>query len=179
VSGDAPTLSETALALRRAFDAGFAQAPPSRPPAEEDLLAIRVAGDAYALPLGDIAGLFKDRRVIPIPSPLPELLGVTSLRGAIVPVYDLSALLGYPPGGSGRWLVLARAPAPVGLTFDAFEGQVRVPRRTIRPAGEEGARRHVGQAVRAGTILRQLVDVASVIEAVKSGARPRELPKER
>jgi chemotaxis signal transduction protein len=60
-----------------------------------------------------------------VPGPLPELLGIVGLRGAIVPVYDLRLLLGHTPAGPPRWLVLA-AGGQVALAFDHLEGHIVV-----------------------------------------------------
>jgi chemotaxis signal transduction protein len=170
--------SATALELRRAFDAAFAEAPATSPAPSEDLLAFRLAGDPYAVRLRQIGGLFKDRRLTLLPSPVPELLGVAGIRGSIVPVCDLRALLGYPPAGNTRWLLLTVAPEVVGMAFEAFEGQLRVRRESIVAAPAQG-RRHVSEAVQIGDVLWHVVDVASVVEAVTSRARTAGLAKER
>jgi purine-binding chemotaxis protein CheW len=89
----------------------------------EGLLAIRVGADPYALRLSEIVGLHADVKIVPVPSPVAQLLGIVGLRGMMAPVYDLAALLGYPPAASPRWMVLAGASQSMGLAFDAFEAQ--------------------------------------------------------
>lgn len=173
-----PRRSVTAVELRRAFDAGFADPPPAVSAMAEDLLGLGLAGDSYAVRLSEITGLFKDRHVTRLPSPLPDFLGVAGVQGSIIPVYDLRSLLGYPPTANPRWLLLILTPEPLGLAFDAFEGQFRVPRELIA-AASAGSVRHVSQAVRTPDLLRHVIDVASVVEAVKSRARPDEPAKER
>ncbi len=161
--------SETVLALRRAFDAAFASPPAPSHAVSERLLAIGLGGDPFAMRLKDVAGLFKDRRVRLLPASLPHFLGVASLQGRPVPVYDLRRVFGYNPTPNPRWLVLVPGPVPLGLAFDSFEGQfAALPEHLVaEPGGRAG---HVKQAVRTGETLRRIVEVASVVETVGSQA---------
>jgi hypothetical protein len=86
----------TAAALRREFDQSFAQPPATELARVENFLAVRIGGDAYAMRVAEIAGLYADKRIVPLPSPLPSLLGTVGFRGQIAPVYDLAMLFGYP-----------------------------------------------------------------------------------
>ena len=116
----------------------------------ENLLAIRVAGDPYAIRVMEIAGLANNRKIVPLPSPIPELLGVASMRGGFLPVYNLEGLLGYRLGADPpRWLALCGSEEPVGLAFREFEGYVRVPVVQIHaPEQEDVARQHIKHVVR-------------------------------
>lgn len=119
--------------LRSEFDSSFASIPGLTDPPEQELLAIRVQAEPFTVPVAQVAGLFADRLIVPLPSPARELLGLASLRGRVVPVYDLAALLlGGSPRPPPRWLLLARGRTALGLAFDAFEGQV-VPGGAARP----------------------------------------------
>jgi purine-binding chemotaxis protein CheW len=121
-----PRRSALASDLRRRFDESFA-APPRPPLADTDeLLALRAGGAPYALRLRQAAGLYSDRPVTPLPGPVPALLGVAGFSGAIVPVYDLGALLGTPSTGVPRWLVLATGAPALAVAFDELEGHLRV-----------------------------------------------------
>jgi purine-binding chemotaxis protein CheW len=124
--------------LRAAFDRAFAEAPAVEIDAREDILAFRVGGDAHAVRLKDTAGIFYDHPVTPLPSPLPELLGLSGFRGQMVPVYDLASLLGYPRPATARWIMLSAGVTPVGLACEAFETLLRVSRSALD--AEAGAR---------------------------------------
>lgn len=170
---DAVGMGERAASLRRAFDRAFAERPQKAVVTLEDLLAVRIATDAYAIRLTEINGLFANRKVVPLPSPSPELLGVVGFRGGIVPVYDLRALLGYPRAAAPRWLVLASRPDALGLAFDQFEGHLRLPREHIAPADlRDSAPPHVREVARAPDLVRPIVSIASVVEAIKRRVRP-------
>lgn len=178
MSDTSPRRSVTAVELRRAFDAAFAEPPPAASVTGEDLLGLGLAGDAYAVRLSEMAGLFKDRHVTMLPSSQPDLLGVAGVRGCMVPVYDLRSLLGYPPAANPRWLLLILTPDPLGLAFELFDGQFRVPRERI-VSSVAGNVPHVSQAVRTADLLRRVIDVASIVETIKSRARRDGPAKER
>lgn len=170
--------SVTAVELCRAFDAAFAEPPPAASATGEGLLGIGLAGNAYAVRLSEMAGLFKDRHVTWLPSSQPDLLGVAGVRGLLVPVYDLPSLLGHPLAADPRWLLLILTPDPLGLAFERFEGQFRVPRERI-VSSVAGNVPHVSQAVRTADLRRRVIDVASIVETIKSRARPDGPAKER
>jgi purine-binding chemotaxis protein CheW len=132
-------VTERLAALRDDFDRSFTE--PSRRHAEyTGLLAIRAGGRPYALLLSQAAGLHCDRPVTPLPGPQPALLGVAGFGGAIVPVYDLAALLGHPVAERPRWLVLATGTPALALAFHDLDGHVRVPASALvgEPGGSSG-----------------------------------------
>ena len=155
-------MGATAATLRRHFDEAFAA--PASPITEplEDLLAIRVGSDPYALRLSEIAGLHTGLKIVPVPSPVPQLLGIVGIRGMMVPIYDLAALLRYPPEANSRWIVLARAPQPVGFAFENFESHLQVSQ--VSSTGETV--QHMRGTVRAAGALRPIVHLASMLEMI-------------
>lgn len=173
-------LAESTRSLRLAFDQSFAAAPVTRTAEFEDFLLTRVGGDAYAIRLSEVAGLYVDRKIVPIPSKAPELLGIVGLRGTLAPIYDLRALLDYTGGSKLRWLVLARAPEPIGFAFDSFEAHLRLPQQSVSvPDREEHARRHVRGAVRVDGATHSIIHIESLLGAVARQTSHDSLPKER
>lgn len=163
-------IAMTALEFRAAFDKVYALPPPALASEQiENLLAIRLAGDPYAIRVSQISALVADRKVVVLPSPVPELLGVAGIRGALVPVYGLAALIGNDRDRShARWLALGGTDEPVGLAFSAFEGYLKVPSIQICPAGQNHAiREHVQDAVRTGDVVRAIINIPSVMETIK------------
>jgi chemotaxis signal transduction protein len=157
----------TAAASRSAFDRSFAETRGTQAEAMEDLLAIRVGGDPYAVRVLEIASLHVDRRVIALPSRAPTLLGLVGLRGAMAPVYDLRTVLGYPAGPVPRWLLLVRTPDLVGLAFDLFESHVRATAASIARAGDGTARSQFANSVVClADGVRPLLHTPSLIEAI-------------
>jgi purine-binding chemotaxis protein CheW len=172
--------SLSAEELRRAFDANFAAPPARRIEDIEQLLALRIGGTAYALPVLDIAGYSAARPIVAIPSPIPELLGLAGVRGTLLPVYSLEALLGRPVGSEPpRWFVQCKGADPVALGFSVFEGHLDLPRSGIRATtGGEDAARHVRRLLRAGDEVRAVIDVASVLKAIRERVAALESSKE-
>lgn len=160
----------TAAQLREAFDRSFADPEPPPPPAPEPILCIRIGGDPWAIRRGNIRRLVVDRRIVLLPSTSPSMLGVLGLRGELVPVHSLRALLGYQPGPPSRWVMLAASDVPMGLAFDAFEGHLRLRAEELEsPAAPP--RPHVRAVIAADGMPRGVLDLGSILEVVKQGAR--------
>lgn len=165
-------IDKRALQLRRAFDHSFAEAPAGASAPTEAFLAIAAGNDSYALRLADISGLYVDKKVTHLPSNASDLLGLSSFRGALVPVYDLRILLGYPAGPPPRWLVLIAPETPIGLAFDQFDGHLRLPRDAIaHEGGKQDGRQHIAESLRTNGQVRSIVSVASIIESIKKRAQ--------
>jgi purine-binding chemotaxis protein CheW len=161
----------TAAALRRLFDESFAARTESRPERLEGLLAIRVGADPYALRLSEIAGLHVGVKIVPVPTPAAQLLGIVGIRGMMAPIYDLAALLRYPSTVNPRWLILARAPQPVGFALGTFESHLQVSQSALANSNGEDAGTgviapHMRGTVRAGGALRPIIHLASVLEMI-------------
>jgi chemotaxis signal transduction protein len=161
-----PGYTERAESMRRAFDRGFAQPRETASRVTEDLLAIRVAGDPYAILLSDVAGLHADKRVSPVPTSARALLGIAGFRGAIVPVYDLRLLLGYPSGPAPRWIVVA-ASKPVAFAFDGLDGHRRLAREAITDDAPDDAPSAYLRGVARDVETRSIVHLAALLAAIE------------
>jgi chemotaxis signal transduction protein len=161
-------LERRATELRREFDRGFAEA--LRPDDQhfEDLLAIQVGGDAHAVRLSEVAGVSAERKLTPLPSAQPALLGLVSFRAAILPVYDLGALLGYASRETGRWLFVAKH-APIAFAFSALESHERVPSSAIVADTQRAAGR-AREVASMSSGLRGIVQLAALIETIRNFA---------
>ena len=163
-----------AAQLRADFDRGFAQAVAEAAPAHTDFLALRIDDELHAVRLSEVSQLLPLTALTPLPGPLPALLGLVGLRGAVVPVYDLCLLLGGRASGSPHWLLLVQGEPPLALAFDGFEGHLRLP-STAHLRGAEGEqRRHVRELLNVGGSTRPVVSLASLRESIASLARPPE-----
>lgn len=124
-----PDAEVTHLAsLRREFDRAFAQPAAAKNEALVDVLPIRVGGLRYALRALEVSQIVIEPRVAPLPSPVPELAGICAVRGSLVPVYDLAALLGHTAHERLRYIALvANAERElIGLGFEGLEGHTRL-----------------------------------------------------
>jgi purine-binding chemotaxis protein CheW len=166
------TLERRIAALRDAFDRSFAEARAPDPAAGEDLLAIAIGTEPYALRLSEIAGLFPARKITRLPGGPPALLGIAGFRRTILPVYDLAALLGHPREATVRWLAMAAA-APIAVALATVEGHRRVASAEI-VAHERGApeRRHVRDFARSPGLVRPIVHLPSILDAIRAQTTP-------
>ncbi|MGA8709243.1 MAG: chemotaxis protein CheW [Steroidobacteraceae bacterium] len=159
--------------MRAAFDRSFAEPPLTEQAPLQDFLAIRVGTDPYAIRLTDIRGLFADRPVTLLPSDDSAFLGIAGVRGIVVPVYDLGALLGHPPGALRRWLLLIGA-ASLALAFEAFEGHLRLPQAALAAQGrQERSGAFVQEVLHTGNSTRAIVQITAIFDAIEQGARQR------
>ena len=154
-------MSTHAHELRTAFDAEFAAALPSPESGRCDVLCIQVAGEPYAVRLGDVASLHAGLRVVALPARAPELLGVAAIRAAVVPIYNLAVVLGMSGAAAQRWAVVHRA-GTAGFAFERYDGHVRIAETAISAASRSGP--IAGQLVVAGQP-RLVIDLDSVVEA--------------
>lgn len=156
-----------AAELRVAFDASFATSPAGEAGASEPLLAIRVASRAYAVRLAESAEVARGRVVVPVPGPLPELLGLAGIRGRLLPVYDLGALVGHGlSAGTLPWLVVGRG-APVAFAFEQVDGLHRTRRDDVYRGDRAGC---PTELVRLAGEAREILSVPALVEVIRERA---------
>lgn len=83
-------------------------------------LLIPVGDDWYALPVGDVWMVLSQPRLTRVPDAPPAVLGLTNVRGEVIPVLDTGTLLGL--GALQAWssAAITRTPAGrAGLTASA------------------------------------------------------------
>lgn len=159
--------SDRVAAMREAFDRTFALPVAEQREETENIVTFQLKGDPYAVGVRQIIEVAAVDRFLPLPSPTPEFLGVTGLRGMIVPIYGLSMLLGYERDtDSPRWIVLVDERDPVGFAVGRIEGYRHVPKTSIYGPGAD-ARKHVRSFAQVDGVMRAIVDVASALASVK------------
>jgi chemotaxis signal transduction protein len=175
MSGHEARSYETADELRQAFDRSFALARDTGTDTAivRNLLAVRVGAHSYALRTAEVSGLFVDKKITWLPSPVSELLGIAGLRGSVLPVYDLGMLLGCPRSAAPRWLLVTAA-SPVGLAFDGLDGFLSVrPEAIVPDVRPESRERHVREILHT-EVARPIIHLPSVLETIRNrGAHDR------
>ncbi len=84
-------------------------------------LRFRVADEDYGLSLLEIREIIKPRAVTEVPRMPVFVAGVLSLRGVIIPVFDLRPRLGLPPAhspGTERIIIVKKEDGACGLLVD-------------------------------------------------------------
>jgi purine-binding chemotaxis protein CheW len=157
-----------ATALREAFDRSFASPPPTVSSDFEDLLSIRVAGDAYVIRLRDITRVVAKRTIVPVPAAAPHLIGLLGLDGEVVPVFGLASLLGYDHEGEAPpWLVVCGPRDPVALGFSELEAHLRLARSALR--ADDAARSHtaIDEVAVTASGVRPVIAVPRLIRTIR------------
>jgi hypothetical protein len=160
-------------ALRDAFDSSFAQTPHANGQREEDLLAFTIGTDRFAMKVSEIGSLHARSTITPLPSAVPELLGLVGLRGVVLPAYDLHALLGYPNVTAPGWLVQVQS--RVVLAFQTFDGHVRVGGGAITACAampESPRQLPIRELVRAADGTRPIIHLPSLVDAITGLCSP-------
>ena len=84
-------------------------------------LLVRVGGERYALPIRYVVEVARMGELTPVPGAPHALLGVQNLRGQVVPVVDLGAIVGMPRSEKrGALVVVDDSGQPAGLAVDAL-----------------------------------------------------------
>jgi purine-binding chemotaxis protein CheW len=123
-------------ATEESYLAGLEQ---SRPKSREDLrrwLTLSLGNETYALDIRQISEIIKPREVTEVPRTPDFILGIISLRGIIVPVFDLGRRLRLAPAqvGPDARIVVCRAEGRnAGLLVDRISQVVNLPEGAIEP----------------------------------------------
>lgn len=165
-----PVVDSNAAELRRAFDRSFASPPYVAAQEVEDLLAIRVAGDPYAIRLREIAGMIAGRSVVPVPSAALDLLGVAGIRGGVVAVFGLASILGYGQApGLPRWMILCGAEDPIVLAFSDFDGCLRLPKSSLHVDEQVRATRpYLNQVASTEAGARAVISIPLIVATIRN-----------
>ena len=88
------------------------------------LVVFTLGGESYGLPIGQVQEIIRHQEPRTMSATDPSVLGVISLRGRIVPVYDLAAKLGLPASTgteNAMIVIVAVADELAGIVVDAVE----------------------------------------------------------
>ncbi len=152
--------------LRHAFDRTFQLPYQLATKSVEPMIAFRTAGVALAVRVQHITRVIKRGVILPVPSIVPELLGVAAVRGLLVPVFNLAALLGLPPSGEPQWFLLVNRETPVAFAFDGLEGRVEVEQAHLYVDETSSQCKHIHQLAEVGSTVRAVIDIRGLMEEI-------------
>lgn len=95
-----------------------------------ELLCFRVADEEYAINIMDIKEIIKPREVTEVPRAPAFVRGILSLRGNIIPIFDMRLRLGLDDGNRSereRIIVVKRGSGFCGIVVDEVVQVVRIP----------------------------------------------------
>jgi chemotaxis signal transduction protein len=123
---------------------------------------IKVGAEAYAVPVGHVLEIAELGTVTPVPGTPAPVLGLRSLRGQLLPVVDLAALLGVArTAAPARLLVTEAAGQRAGFAIDEVTEVGEMP----EPTEETSSSLLAGAALTGGELIGVL-DVPGAFAAL-------------
>jgi purine-binding chemotaxis protein CheW len=122
-----------------AFPAEDQAAPAQGPedPGVEEYLTFRLGVEEYAVAIERVREVLKRQLITEVPRAPAGVLGVVTVRGEVVAVFDPRWRLGLPGAppaeGSGRIVIVDDGQGPCGLLVDSLASVVRLARGSIEP----------------------------------------------
>lgn len=149
--------------LRREFDSSFQRAPEAVRE-QDSLLVILVGARAFALDLAQISGIVKLEAWTPLITYSEYVLGVTSIRGDLVTIFDLGRVFGAPgdPAKMRRIVTVTFGEHIVGLGF----AEVREHLRIERSATEAPDKGMISRTIQVNGESIGLIDVQAVLKNI-------------
>lgn len=125
-------------------------------------LVVHAAGRAVGLPVEHLEAVTSPGDVVPVPSQEPAMRGVATLRGAVVPVVHLGALLAGQrcPGESGATAVVVTVAAQ-RFCLEVDDAEV-VQSGELLPLPRDRSLPWAGALVRCGDEVLPLLDLAAL-----------------
>jgi purine-binding chemotaxis protein CheW len=141
LAGTEPELRDFFIsdAERHSREAGELQAAARPPEKALDVLAFLAGDEEYGIAIAYVAEIVKVPPITAVPRVPPAVLGITSLRGTIVPVLDLRVVLGVSRPAvqrTSRLVVLRGDGQPLAMLVDQVSQVVRLDRASIEPRPE-------------------------------------------
>jgi len=141
-----------------------------------ELLAFGVADEEYAIEIVAIQEIIKVPSITEVPRGPTGVLGIISLRGAIVPVVDLRAVLRLdqsPITAQSRILVIRAGGDAAGLLVDRVTSVVRIDRTAIESVPrtmKHGASELLRGVGHVGDRMLIVLDLAAVVAGMEAAA---------
>ena len=96
-----------------------------------ELLTFHLSLEEYAFRIEEIQEIIRSIKIARVPRSVNYLIGITSLRGKIIPVIDLGKRLSLKGGGSSeryrrqKILIVKGPKGPIGAMIDRVDGVIR------------------------------------------------------
>lgn len=105
----------------------------------QQLATFFVDGEMFGVDVKDVQEVLMAQEVTPVPLAPAHIVGLTNLRGQILPALDLRTRLGIAPradGASSSNLVVKTAEGPVSLVVDEIGDVIELPANAWRDVPE-------------------------------------------
>jgi purine-binding chemotaxis protein CheW len=103
-----------------------------------EILTFRLMKEEFAFRISHLKEILRYQRITTVPKVPEYVLGITSLRGKVIPVIDLRLKLSLTDklsdyGSAGKILIVKGPKGPIGATVDKVTGVVRIAKSEILP----------------------------------------------
>lgn len=114
------------------------------------VLAFTVGAESYAIPATHVRGVLRLAELTPLPGAPAHVVGITNVRGEILPLFDLRPLLGRGTqalSDLAQLVIVGREQLELGLVADDARDIVDLPENDILPASLSGPDRDLVRGV--------------------------------
>jgi purine-binding chemotaxis protein CheW len=110
-------------------------------PTTQQLVVLALGSEEYAVPIGHVQEIISYTAPRPVPSSDPCCRGVISLRGKIIPVFDLAMQLGvFAEPADDQRIVILEGPAGIaGVIVDDVDEVLEVDESDFEPMPQSGS----------------------------------------
>ena len=149
--------SEDEIAILRARAERIASTQQTKESDAFSALVVRINGESYALPMDALTAVYEGYTIVPLPGVPPFVAGIVNVRGQILPVMDLAALLGVPGEAVKRTLlIISNAEYSLGLSVEAVGDVVTILVTTLQPVPDALNQLYLRNVLPDGTALLDL-----------------------
>lgn len=133
------------------------------------MLVFRLGAERFALPLAAVNEVVEMPQVQPLPDASDTVLGIATLRGEVVSVYDPRPLLRAGDGGHGTMLLFSTGTRRVGIAIDDVFDPILIEADAVRSApGMDASDGLLQGVVRSGSDLIGVLDVEALLRTLSS-----------
>jgi len=135
----------------------------------ERLLVFQVGAERFAVALAAVDEAIDAPPLRPLPDAGRTVLGIATIRGALVPIYDPRPLLNVEGRVDDAALLFVRGDARAGLAVSGVHDAILVNETELRPApGTDASDRVMIGVVRRGAELIAILDAGALLDAAMS-----------
>ncbi len=103
-----------------------------------EILSFKLLQEDFAFKISQLEEILKPQRITKVPKTPKYLMGITSLRGKVIPVIDLKLKLSLTDNPStidhkGKILILKGPKGKIGVAVDSVTGVMRLEKSEIQP----------------------------------------------
>ncbi|HET6465797.1 MAG TPA: chemotaxis protein CheW [Nitrospiria bacterium] len=132
-------------------------------------MAFQLADEEYAIDILKIKEIIRSLEITHVPRRPPVIKGVISLRGTIIPIYDLRTRLGLtesPPTRNSRILVVELDKGMIGIIADRVTEVVKIKEKDVEPPPATGDGMTAGHLKGVTRINGRLIILLNLMKAI-------------